>query len=243
MSKQPSASIIHRWTAVAGNAQLWGGQDTYIDVPWDALPPLASASLDGTFGWLPEPSTGLDRMQYGNEEDEPSPNQIAAVLKRRVAETSSAGLRLPASFSSFVSNPTLLHRVPSCTSCRFELGERLVPIPGSSGPARLLRFMNDQQCCVIWYLMLEPDGSHRVASAAPEWFEEEQGESLEDLALPVDVAICATSFEEFIKRFWIENTLWYAVNQGSPPLTGELREYLDTAQKRAVRASAVVQQK
>ncbi len=30
------------------------------------------------------------------------------------------------------------------------------------------------------------------------------------------MTICADGFEEFIKRFWIENTLWFAANKGRP---------------------------
>ncbi len=36
------------------------------------------------------------------------------------------------------------------------------------------------------------------------------------------------SFEAFIKRFWLENTLWYAVHRGDE-LAGELRDYVEAA--------------
>jgi hypothetical protein len=45
---------------------------------------------------------------------------------------------------------------------------------------------------------------------------------------PRDIEICAPTFEEFIKRFWIENTIWFAANKGKP-LEGELRAYADAA--------------
>jgi hypothetical protein len=51
---------------------------------------------------------------------------------------------------------------------------------------------------------------------------------LEDCADPQDVFVCASSFDEFVRRFWIENTLWYAA-QGGRPVVGELPAYAEAA--------------
>lgn len=87
--------------------------------------------------------------------------------------------------------------------------------------------MNDQQTCVVWYLLLAPDGSDQVAYACPDWNEDGQGDSLADLMTPGET-VCAPSFETFINRFWIEKALWDAVHRGER-LTGELLEYSKAA--------------
>ncbi len=91
--------------------------------------------------------------------------------------------------------------------------------------------------CYLWYLLLRPDGSHHVVRAWPEWkdVESSDAESLEDVTTPRDLEICAPTFEEFIKRFWIENTIWFAVNKGEV-LDGELRAYAQAAKAAAARA-------
>jgi len=45
---------------------------------------------------------------------------------------------------------------------------------------------------------------------------------------PINLALSAPSFEEFIQRFWIENALWFACNKGKP-LSAELQAYADAA--------------
>jgi hypothetical protein len=46
--------------------------------------------------------------------------------------------------------------------------------------------------------------------------------------------VCASSFDEFIRRFWIENALWYAA-QGGGPVEGELLAYAEAARTAAPR--------
>lgn len=228
MTEHQSPHPVERWYSAGHMDELWGDGGTYMEVPPEVLPAFPPDSLDGTFRWLVEPAPGVDGMQYGQDDPE-STDDVAVVLEARIAEARRAGLTVPASFVTFMSNPRLFHRVPSCTACYFELGEQLVPVPGRDGPERLLRFMNDQQCCLLWYLLLLPDGEHRVACAAPQWGEEYKAGTLDDVVVPVDLAVCASSFEEFIRRFWIENTLWYAVHHRRPPIDGELRDYLEAA--------------
>src|SRR5204862_5037377 len=96
------------------------------------------------------------------------------------------------------------------------------------GPGRLLRFLNDQQCCLPWYLHLLPDGRHTVVCAWPEFDDGADGSSLEAIATPRDPVICAPSFEDFVYRFLLENTLWFAVEEGRT-LSDEERAYIDSA--------------
>lgn len=224
--------LPHQWLSPGSNAQLWGKAGTYKAVPYEALPSIAGP-LDGSFGWLTSVPSAPYGMSFEHQEDEP----IDEYVDDRVAEANRAGLTIPPAFVAFMKDPELHTRIPSCTACYYDLGARLVPLPEHAGPERLLRFMNDQQACYLWYLLLEPNGGHRVVVACPEWKEDSSGDSLEDAADPSEVVVCAESFEEFIKRFWIENTLWAAADRGRT-LEGELLAYSDAA-KRAVEGGLV----
>jgi hypothetical protein len=216
--------LPRKWFSAGGGGKLWTGGRfaTYVEVPYERLPPIV---VDGTFGWLAEPPVGLELLDFRNT----APGTLGAELERRTAEAAQLGLALPPTFVSFMSDASLSARVPTCTACYFDLGARLIEVPGILPRARMLRFLNDQQACRLWYLLLEADGTHSVVSALPHWHAE--GPTLEDAIVPRGIAVCASSFEEFMKRFWIENTLWYALNKGRPAIDGELRAYLDAAQE------------
>ena len=62
--------------------------------------------------------------------------------------------------------------------------------------------------------------------ATPEWDDEATGEALEDLVRLAEPLLCAPTFEDFILRFWLENTIWFSLNEARP-LTSEQSEYLD----------------
>ena len=216
-------NLEKRWATAGSNPRVWGQARTYKWVPYEALPPVGT--LDGSFGWL-EPS---DRHGMGFWEGTSQKN-VDAQVDARAREARKLGLTLPESFLTFMKNPALTSSLPSCTACYFDIGARLVPLPKHDGPERLLRFMNDQQACYLWYLVLEPGRRHRVAISWPRWIDDAEGDALEDLADIEEAYECATSFEEFVKRVWIENTLWFAVN-GREALTGELLAYADAAAK------------
>jgi hypothetical protein len=214
------------WVAAGANDQLWGSAGTYKTIPYDALPPVVP---DPSFAWFAASAEHQDGMRL-HEDSDPVDEHLAA----RIAEARAAGLTVPPSFVQFMTNEGLHSRVPSCTACYYDLGARLVPLPGHAGPERLLRFMNDQQACYLWYLLLEPGGAHRVTVATPWWRDGVEAPLLEDCADPQDVFVCASSFDEFIRRFWIENALWYAA-QGGGPVEGELLAYAEAARTAAPR--------
>jgi hypothetical protein len=94
--------------------------------------------------------------------------------------------------------------------------------------------MNDQQCGVLWYLHLTPDGACSVACAEPanDDDEEPDGATLDDVMRLDDVTMCAASFEELVHRFWMENTLWFSLfGKARAPLTPEQQAYLDAMKK------------
>ncbi|APR78116.1 Hypothetical protein A7982_03463 [Minicystis rosea] len=227
------------WLTPGSNEKLWGRGGTYKTIAYEALPPL-QGPLDGSFDWLAAAPSRADGMELSRDEDgdEVEAAPIATLLAKRIAEAKRAKLVIPPSFTRFMTDETLFTRVPSCTACYWELGPCLVRIPDHDGPERLLRFMNDQQACALWYLLLLPDGDHRVVFARPDLSEEANEDPFQKDVVPRDVTLCAPSFEAFIKRFWLENTLWYAVRTGAA-LTGELSDYIEAADRSI--ASGLVQ--
>jgi hypothetical protein len=217
----------------AGGGVLWGDVSTYGLIPFDALPDLPGV-LDGRFAWLRSaepPPEGA--MVFGPDEEHPEDPPRAALAARGL-EAQQAGLALPPEFGAFLGDAALPGRVPSCTACYWELGARLLPVPGQRGPERLLRFMNDQQSCLAWYLLLEPGSRHRVAAATPRFRDDAEGDTFEDVVDPTEVLVCAPSFEAFVQRFWIENVIWYRTHEGRP-LDAALAAYLDAARASGAR--------
>ncbi|ROT33771.1 hypothetical protein [Micromonospora sp. HM5-17] len=134
------------------------------------------------------------------------------------------GPDLPASFTTFLSRPELLAAVPTCTACWWDLAQTAVPSPLGDG-ARLLRFLNDQQGCCYWYLLLLADGGHRVVCGEYRYdrYEVSADEAADDLL------VVAPDFESFVYRFWVENLAWYEVAHAKRAwhdLSEPVREYL-----------------
>jgi hypothetical protein len=142
---------------------------------------------------------------------------------------SEQGLSLPPAFLQLMTSHDLQDRVPSCTACYFDLPDTIVPCPQSEN-GYLIRFLNDQQGCLFWYLYLTPQGEEGVLTSPfcldtlsqyteredfpPELFQKKVKES---------TYICA---EEFLYRFWLENTIWFTLNRHLP-LPVEQERYLD----------------
>jgi hypothetical protein len=219
--------IPSSWLTAGSNPEVWGRAGTYKTIPYDLLPPL-SGQRDGSFSWL----RAVPPPRYGMSFEQLEEGAAEKLLRERVEEARRLDLSVPREFVRFLTDEDLYGRVPSCTACYYDIGSRLVTIPDYEGPERLLRFMNDQQAVYLWYLLLEPGGKHRVVFARPEEEDYPRGKLFEDAVVPRDLRKCAWSFEEFIRRFWIENTLWYAVNKGEK-IEGELREYARAAKAAA----------
>ncbi len=238
--------LPRRWLSPGGGALPWGsdgpGIGIYAQVPMEALPPLRPC--DGSFAWLPPLSPGIKGMANAMWELEGEAN-VRAHLAALDSEARALGDPLPAEFVRFMTTPSLFGRVASCTGCYFDLlGDSdseddddvddddddydaddaartvLVPVPGHPGNARLLCFMSE--LASRWYLLLDGTDPPRVVTG---WIDPDDDDRL------VDLAVCADSFETFIRRFWIENLLWFRHDAGEPA-TGELRAYLDEARMR-----------
>jgi hypothetical protein len=214
------------WYTPGSHPDFWGDGGTYELIPYDHLPLVDSTSLNGSFGWLQEdvPIADCDILAF--EDEYPAPQDVLASL---AAEVHRNGLSLPDGFAAFLTNPDLHRRIPTCTACYLSLSDRLIDVPGRPS-GRLLRFMNDQQCVLLWYLYLEGKQDPAVVVGAPEFDDDAHGESFDDTVRLVELYFCAPTFEEFMYRFWIENAIWCSL-EGRPPLTVEQRRYLDAVRR------------
>lgn len=198
---------------------------TYEVYPLESLPSLDSGRLDGGFGWLGGPGTP-DGPGSGHGE------HLAAVE----ADLAPLGLRLPADFRTFYRSGSLCRAFDevSVTACWSDLSGALRS-PVEEG-ARLVRFLRDQQDCVIWYLYLRPSGETFVVCSHldldMELAEQElnAAQAAEFRAAAAESLVrCASTFEEFAYRFVVENELWMHLNTTNPgvALAPHLQEYLD----------------
>jgi hypothetical protein len=107
-----------------------------------------------------------------------------------------------------------------------------VPCPGSER-GHIIRFLNDQQGVLFWYLYLIPTGQHGVlvspvqldevdASDDPQ---EQTASRANTQAIVAHTLVCAPTFEAFIYRFWLENVLWFKLSDGGA-LTPEEQRYI-----------------
>ncbi|MFH9795157.1 hypothetical protein [Streptomyces virginiae] len=193
---------------------------TYEVYPLESLPPLEAAHLGDGFDWLG--GAGGPRSAHAEH---------LAAMERELAE---AGLSLPEGFAAFYGSEHLSRAFDevSVTACWSHLSGPL-PSPAEEG-ARLVRFLRDQQDCVIWYLYLRPSGeafvvfSHLELESAGWWAE---GEPTEEVRAAVASSLmrCADTFEEFAYRFVVENELWMRANSAGAesPLAPRLQEYAD----------------
>lgn len=182
---------------------------TYERYPYESIPTIDAARFIGTFDWI-------------DDQGEIDPDGVAKMegLNRQLAEV---GLALPPDFVTFQTLTELSEILDavSVTACWSSLSEKPIPSPAEPG-AFLIRFLTDQQDCVMWYLYLRPSGETFVVHSYY---------SLEDLPAGEKAAAkifrCAPSFEHFAYRFWIENMIWGELNEGhGAALAPELAAYL-----------------
>ncbi len=196
---------------------------TYEVYPWESLPALDAGSLDGSFGWLGGPGAP-DAPRSGHAEH----------LSGMEVDLAATGLHLPDDFRTFYGSAGLCGAFDevSVTACWSDLSGPLKS-PAEEG-ARLVRFLRDQQDCVIWYLYLRPSQeafvvcSHLDLELAEQEVDEAQMDGFRAAAAE-SLVQCATTFEEFAYRFVVENELWMHLNTTDPDtaLAPHLQEYLN----------------
>jgi hypothetical protein len=203
---------------------------TYCLYPYESLPPLPP--LDGSLTWLGALPSDVDQQMEAHRN---APDERGTLAHIREA-ADRLGLALPGAFLRLMASAELQDRIPSCTACYFQLSEQITPCPGSE-QGYIVRFLNDQQDVLAWYLYLTPAGESCVVVSPYELDGvEEQADAQQSAdereqrihAIGANTRVCARSFEEFIYRFWLENVLWFKLSDGSQAasLTMEEQRYL-----------------
>jgi hypothetical protein len=168
---------------------------TYHLFDYEALPPI-EIELDENFDWLkPYPE------QISKEDWEYDFSQEIKQLKKDAEEKD---LEIPNSFLNFMSNGELIRRIRSNTDCYFEFGDCIEEVVESNG-MNFIHFMSDSQGCFFWYLCIDKDGESCIVTSVNLYgYKNKVAPELDEVGY-----FCASSFEEFIFRFWIENEIWY----------------------------------
>lgn len=169
----------------------------------------AGVAFDGSFGWLraePARSDNIIEKKW---------NELSKSFARLERFCGEPTIALPESFRTFFRGDDIASRVRSCTACFLDLAEDAINSPKGSG--RLVRFLSDQQGCVLWYLYLDRERDDHCVVASPDYF----GSDAEALDMqpsdPESIVFSAESFETFVFRFWTENEFWFATSHGDQP--------------------------
>jgi hypothetical protein len=204
--------IFHRGWITAGHSSLWNCDSTYCAIPYENLPSIDMASDD--LEWLDCVSLELRQVIDLTSTLNSDNNQIGN-LEVLVEKASRLGLHIPNSFLKFFRNAELQCKVPTCTDCYLELSNEMIPVPKKEGHF-LLRFMNDSQSCVLWYLCMGQNGESWVVASSyyfdPDIFEVMNYVDVKRDDIIGEALFCAETFTEFLYRFWIENTIWYSLH-------------------------------
>ncbi|HET9109398.1 MAG TPA: hypothetical protein VFN78_01110 [Ktedonobacterales bacterium] len=216
------------WAADLGEYRPCDG--TYCFYPYETLPPLPP--LDGSLAWLGALPEDVDRQMEPHRNAPDARGPLAHIRE----EADRLGLVLPGAFLRLMGSTELQDRIPSCTACYFQLSDHIAPCPDSEN-GYIVRFLNDQQDVLAWYLYLTPAGEHCVLvspyelDSAGDVTRSAAEQEHRTQAIIANTSVCAASFEEFIYRFWLENVLWFKLSDGSAKssLTADERRYLTGA--------------
>src|SRR5262245_33611379 len=122
--------------------------------------------------------------------------RIDARLELTIAEATQQGYALPDAFLSFMRSESARQRIPSCTACYFDAPVRVVAAP-PPGNGILIRFMNDQQWCLLWFLYVEQTGAHAVVISDVPIDVDSEGNAGEEGSPTPSILLCSDDFEEF----------------------------------------------
>ena len=123
-------------------------------------------------------------------------------------------LTFPDYFLELIESFYLQDSIPSGTGCYFDLPDRISESPFQTGDY-ILRFYNDSQCCICWYLYFRQSGEVEViASSGTEYspFLEDADASSIEFAKEYTYWV-SPSFLEFLYRWWLENHIWFKLRE------------------------------
>lgn len=217
---------------------LWIGGDlgeyracdhTHCRFVYASLPRLPTYQFDGSFSWLRQHRSPLEyderflKFWGGKSGIESWKDDARTVQPALTIAAEECGAVLTECFVAFLFDVNLVTMLRSPTDCYFHLPKTLIPNPGNQG-GHFVHFFSDSQGCYEWYLFLNPDGTHCVVASddlsnpdLPDAFWDNQQEQ---------IVFCASSFESFIYRMWIENEAWFRLVNQDQPLTEEMVQYL-----------------
>jgi hypothetical protein len=109
-----------------------------------------------------------------------------------------------------------------------DVADYAVKTKGAS-EGHLIHFLSDSQWCVHWYIHIDCLGKEFVVATPDAYgFEfESPGENVAIDLAKEDTRFCASTFTEFIYRFWLENEIWFALARDKRPLTAIEQAYVD----------------
>ncbi len=195
-------------------------EHTYARFPFSGLPPLPSERIDGRFKWLRGAPVVTTIVEVDPRDWEQRLQVIAA-----------EGYEVPEFLNWLLPDPDLQRRVPTCTDCYFLSADQAELHRQEDGDA-FLTFYSDSQACLTWGVRLGPSGDHY----APVLVGSQQNLDMEDAQDPdepysffPELELCAHSLEEFVLRWWLENSIWFATRSRNRrrPLNTEEQAYFD----------------
>lgn len=212
-NNDPWAALPHCWLSIGLPGFKW--ESTYQGYRLEDMPRVP-IPLDDELNWLRlhgevHPGDGLDHL---DEHAKPLPPEMVLDF------AAEAGISLPVSFKRFMGSLELQSLVRSCTDCYLDPGERVVETVGEI-PGHLLHFLSDSQSCAHWYVHVHSSGRSAVLESPDLYCYRIENSDwmlnpacrLEQIDLTkLEFSFCASSFAEFLFRFWIENEIWYAVH-------------------------------
>jgi hypothetical protein len=190
---------------------------TYARYDLDDQPPVPDLT---DLGWLEAVSDAIE-WPIDNTDATPSTR-----LTTHELNSMAVPVRLPGSLTTLAARADFRGRIRSATACYLDLGDH-VAVTANGG--HLLHVLSDQQWVRHWLLYIDAEGYEAVlTSTAPIGFElPPEDAHLVPEVIPVDgsfdLELCADTLAEFLFRFWIENELWWAIQDG-----GELPQHLVT---------------
>ncbi len=200
---------------------------TYCFYPYESIPPIGAP--DEMLSWLGPLEDHTDAKMAIHR----NPHEARGKLDKVEEQARQLGLALPESFRRLMASPELQDHIPSCTACYFQLSERIQPCPESEG-GYIVCFLHDQQDVLLWYLYLTPEGEQCVL-VSPVDLEKQASDQAQQMpekreqwrqAIRANTFVCAPTFTEFVYRFWLENSIWFKLEDGSQ-MTPDEAKYLE----------------
>ena len=214
----PKSLFKYNWLAF-GLGDIRPVNSTYSSTDFNSLPP--TPELASNCSWLAELHPSIDAAMEDYRLDAEAKARYADQLKHIESEAISNEIKLPDTFLTIAHSFELQERIPSCTACYFDLPETIVESPFRNDDF-MLRFLNDQQVCVCWYIYFPKQGPSFVISSSGDG-DEPFLDEIDFVSKPQSVQEClettsiaGRSFDEFIYRFWIENLIWLKLNEQIP---------------------------